>query len=185
VLIEGMNKRFLKRHFSNANGNLYEGYLQDINTVLDQDGGHTTNQADVRALLAACAAPDPGQRLQRLSQVLDVDKFVSFAAMEILIGHWDGYAIHTNNYRLYHDPSSDKMIFITHGLDWAFRRPNLSIQPPLKSIVGRAVFETSEGQKLFRERIGTLYTNVFRVPHALKRLQSGLARIGSAGMCAA
>jgi spore coat protein H len=182
VVIEGMNKRFLKRHFRNAQGNLYEGYLQDIDTVLDQDGGPSKDQADVRALLAACSTSDLTARFTKLNRVLDVDKFVSFAAMEILIGHWDGYAIHTNNYRLYHDPSSDKMVFITHGLDWAFRRPNISIQPPLKSIVGRAVFQTSEGEKLFRERIGTLYTNVFRVPAITNRLHEALEKLRSAGL---
>jgi len=182
VAIEGMNKRFLKQHFRSAKGNLYEGYLQDIDTQLDQDGGEATDQADVQALLAACAVPNPAARFNRLGQVLEVDKFVSFVAMEILVGHWDGYAIHTNNYRLYHDPGSGKMVFITHGLDWAFRRPNISIQPPLKSIVGRALLQTVEGQKLFHERIGRLFTNVFRVPVITTRLDQALAKLRSAGL---
>src|SRR6185436_2424762 len=164
VVIEAMNKHFLKQHFKKADGNLYEGYLKDIDARLEQDNGEAGDQTDVRNLLSACSVPDPAERLQKIGKLLDVDKFVSFVAMEILVGHWDGYGIHTNNYRLYHDPGSDKMIFITHGLDWAFRRPNLSIRPPLKSIVGRAVLETDEGRRLFRERIGTLFTNVFRVP---------------------
>jgi hypothetical protein len=182
VVIEAMNKRFLKQHFSSAKGNLYEAYLQDIDLPLEQDGGEATGQSDVRALLAACSMVDPAERFKRVGKVLDVDKFMSFAAMEILVGHWDGYTIHTNNYRLYHDPGSDKMVFITHGLDWAFRRPNISIQPPLKSLVGRAVFQTSEGPKLFRERIGTLYTNVFRVPVITNRMEQALARVRSAGL---
>ncbi|HEY2951901.1 MAG TPA: CotH kinase family protein [Verrucomicrobiae bacterium] len=182
VLIEGMNKRFLKQHFQSAEGNLYEGYLQDIDTTLDQDNGQTSSQADVRALRAACSVPDAVDRSNRVAHLLDVDKFVSFVAMEVLIGHWDGYAIHTNNYRLYHDPGSDKMVFITHGLDWAFRRPNISIQPPLKSIVGRAVFQTSEGQRLFRARIGDLYTNVFLVPVITNRMEQALVKFRSGGL---
>jgi hypothetical protein len=182
VVIEAMNKRFLKQHFSGAKGNLYEAYLQDIDAPLEQDGGEVTDQSDVRALLKACSIPDPVERFKGVGKVLDVDKFMSFAAMEILVGHWDGYTIHTNNYRLYHDPGSDKMVFITHGLDWAFRRPNLSIQPPLKSLVGRAVFQTGEGPKLFRERIGTLYTNVFRVPVITNRMEQALTKLRSAGL---
>jgi len=185
VVIEAMNKRFLKQHFSNAKGNLYEAYLQDIDVPLEQDNGEATDQSDVRALLAACSNPDPAQRFKSVSKVLDVDKFMSFAAMEVLVGHWDGYTIHTNNYRLYHDPASDKMVFITHGLDWAFRRPNISIQPPLKSLVGRAVFQTDEGRKLFRERIGTLYTNVFRVPVITNRMEQALGKLRSAGLTVA
>jgi hypothetical protein len=182
VLIEGMNKRFLKQYFHSAKGNLYEGYLQDIDTVLDQDNGDTMDQADVRRLLEACRIPDPAARFKKISTLLDVDKFVSFVAMEILTGHWDGYANHTNNFRLYHDPGADRMIFITHGLDWAFRRPNLSIQPPLKSIVGRAVLETEPGATMFRERFASLYTKIFDVKIITNRLNGALDRIRGAGL---
>lgn len=182
VVIEAMNKRFLKQHFLSAQGNLYEAYLQDIDSPLEQDNGEPGDQSDVRALVAACMVRDPAERFRRMSRVLDVDRFVSFAAMEILIGHWDGYATHTNNYRIYHDPTSDRMVFITHGLDWAFRRPNISIAPPLKSIVGRALFQTSEGDRLFRERIGTFYTNVYRVPVITNRMNQLLAKVRSAGL---
>jgi spore coat protein CotH len=120
VVIEAMNKRFLKQHFKSSKGNLYEGYLLDIDAPLDQDNGETSDQRDVQALLGACTISDPAERFRQLSRVLDVDRFISFVAMEMLIGHWDGYAIHTNNYRIYHDPTSDKMVFITHGLDGPF-----------------------------------------------------------------
>lgn len=181
VVIEAMNKRFLKRNFQSARGNLYEAYVQDINTRMDQDNGEETSQDDVRALVEACAIPDPVERLGRVRQKLDVDNFISFGVMEVLVGHWDGYTIHTNNFRLYHDPLSDRMVFITHGLDWAFRRPNISIEPPLKSLVGRAVFETDEGRRRFRERVGTLFTNVFRVSAITNRMEQRLARLRSEG----
>src|SRR4051812_18713246 len=38
VLIEAMNKDFLHEHFRSARGNLYEGYTQDVDQQLDQDG---------------------------------------------------------------------------------------------------------------------------------------------------
>jgi hypothetical protein len=182
VVIEAMNKRFLKRHFPSGKGNLYETYVRDIDSRMDQDNGEVTDQADVRALVEACSKRDSAQRFREVSRLLDVDRFVSFAAMEILVGHWDGYTIHTNNYRLYHDPVSDRFVFITHGLDWAFRRPNLSIQPPLKSLVGRAVFATDEGRHAFRDRVGTLFTNVFRVPVITNRMQQALFKLRSAGL---
>ena len=177
VAIEAMNKRFLKEHFRSAEGNLYEGYLADIDAQLDQDNGKPGDQEDRKLLLEATRIEEPHRRYQELNCVLDIDRFISFAAMEMLVAQWDGYAIHTNNYRLYHDPSSDKMVFITHGLDWAFRRPNTSIQPPTKSIVGRAVLQTQEGQRLYRERVGTLFTNVFRLPVLSNRIDQALARI--------
>jgi spore coat protein H len=177
VMFEAMNKQFLKQHFTDAGGNLYEAYLGDVDGPMEQDGGTDTSMADLRALHAACRVPDQAQRWRELNKVLDVDRFVSFVAMEMLTSHWDGYAIHTNNYRIYHDPRTGQFTFITHGIDWAFRRPNISIQPPMKSVVGRAVLTTAEGQKLYRERIGTLFTNVFKVPVITQRMQEALTKI--------
>lgn len=182
VVIEAMGKQFLKEQFGNASGNLYEAYLGDVNIRMEQDSGTDTSQADVRKLYAASMITDPTERWKQLNQVLDVDRFVSFAAMEMLTTHWDGYTIHTNNYRIYHDPKLDKFVFITHGIDWAFRYPSISIRPPAKSIVGRAVLSTPEGQKLYRERIGTLFTNVFRVPVITNRMEHALAKIRGAGL---
>jgi len=182
LVTEAMNKQFLKQHFENATGNLYEAYLLDVNARMEQDGGEAGDQSDVRALHNACVIADPKERWRQLNKVLDVDRFVSFAAMEMLTSHWDGYAIHTNNYRIYHDPKTDKFVFITHGIDWAFRRPSISIQPPTKSIVGRAVLSTPEGQRLYDERIGTLFTNVFRLPVINDRMEQALAKIHGAGL---
>lgn len=185
VVIEAMNKDFLKRHFGSGKGNLYEGYLQDVHGRLEQDNGDDETREDLRALYEACTVPDPAERWQHLNNVLDVDRFLSFIAMELLTTHWDGYAIHFNNYRLYHDPKTDKMVFITHGLDWAFRRPNVLIDPPLKSLVVGAVLTTPRGQEVYRERIGTLFAEVFKTPVILERMEQALAKIRSAGLKAA
>jgi hypothetical protein len=104
--------------------------------------------------------------------------------MELLTTHWDGYAIHFNNYRIYHDPKTDKMVFITHGLDWAFRRPNVSIDPPLKSVVVRAVLTTPEGKKRYEERMATLFREVFRPRVILDRMEQALQKLRTAGLSA-
>jgi spore coat protein H len=185
VVIEAMNKDFLKRHFGSGKGNMYEGYLEDINGSLDQDNGEDLSGADLQALNEACAIVDPAERWKRLNEIMDVDRFLSFIAMELLTTHWDGYAIHYNNFRIYHDPKTDKMVFITHGLDWAFRRPNVSIVPPLKSVVTRAVMTTPEGKERFPKRIRSLYTEVFKAPVILDRMEKALERIRRAGLTAA
>jgi spore coat protein CotH len=66
-----------------------------------------------------------------------VDRFISFIAMEMLTSHWDGYAAAVNNFRIYHDPKTDKLVFITHGLDGTLKRPSFSIRVPIRSAVGR------------------------------------------------
>ena len=182
VAIEAMNKQFLKRHFKKATGNLYDGYLIDVNQRLHQGNGDDTSQADVRNLFAACMVPDAAQRFARLSKVLDVDRFVSFAVMEVLINHWDGYTLKANNYRLYHDPASDKFVFIPYGMDSVFRRLNISLAPPMKSIVSRALFATSEGRRLYTDRLHALSTDVFQYSIITNRMEKALAKLRAAGI---
>jgi hypothetical protein len=177
VVIEAITREFLKEHFVSAKGNLYEANFSDIDVRLEQDSGVRGDQADVRRLYRICTLTNAAERWRELPKVLDVDKFVSFAAMEMLTTHWDGYVLHTNNYRLYRDAKRDKFVFIPHGMDWALLRPNLSLQVPQHSAVGRAVFGTPEGQNLYRERVATLFTNVFRVPLMADRIEQELAKI--------
>ena len=182
VVIEAMNKDFLKHNFGNSKGNLYEAYLQDVNGRLELDNGEDQSRADLNALCEACAITDPAARWTQLNKVLDVERFVSFVAMEILTTHWDGYSVLLNNYRLYHDPSTDKMVFITHGLDGAFRRPNFSIDAPLKSTVVTAVLTTPEGRKLYDQRFRTLATDVFKVPVIVERIDKAMTKLRGAGL---
>jgi spore coat protein H len=134
VVVEAMNRDFLKRHFKNSRGNLYEGGMADIDAPLQQDSGTPGDQADLKKLAQACALTNQVERERSLGSVLDIDQFISFAAMEMLTAHWDGYVIHTNNFRLYRDPSTDQFAFIPHGMDWTLMRPNLSIQVPQKTV---------------------------------------------------
>jgi hypothetical protein len=180
--IEAMNKRFLKRHFQDNTGNLYEGYLRDITHRLDQDNGTNTTQADVRGLLIACRVADPAERFRQLNQRLDVARFVSFAAMEMLIGHWDGYTLKTNNYRLYHDPATDQMTFIPHGMDAVFRRLNVPVTPPMRSTVSRALFETPDGRRLYETRLRELCSSVFRIEIITNRIDEALSKLRGIGL---
>src|SRR5687768_10931315 len=75
VLVEAMNKDFLRRHFKSAEGNLYEGSARDINKTLEQDNGKDTSQADLKRVLAAAETEDAAERLRRLDQCLDVNQF--------------------------------------------------------------------------------------------------------------
>jgi hypothetical protein len=180
VLIEAMNKEFLKRHFQNTKGNLYEAYLQDIDQKLDQDGGLDSNQADLKRLLEATQVQNAAERWARLQGVLDVDRYLSHLVVELLTAHTDGYALNRNNYRLYHDPTTGRFVFIAHGLDWGFANTAISIRPPQSSLVTRAVLQTPEGRRLFKERLGQLFTNVFRVDAMTNRVNVAVARLKSA-----
>jgi spore coat protein H len=177
VVVEAMNKDFLRQHFKSPKGNLYEAYLHDIDANMDQDNGEDTDQTDRKALFEATKIADPAKRLEALRKLLDVDRFISHIVLEMFTSHTDGYALNRNNYRIYHDPVSDKFVFITHGIDWAFGNTGVPIWPPMNSILVKSIIQTPEGRKVYRERVGELYTNVFKLNVLSNRLNEAADKL--------
>jgi hypothetical protein len=180
VLIEAMNKDFLRQYFKNAKGNLYEAYLQDIDQQLDLDGGTDNGQADRKRLLGICTLTNLTERWSKLPEVLDVDKYLSHCVLEMFVAHTDGYALNRNNYRLYHDPQTDRFTMIPHGLDWGFQNSGAPIQPQSTSIITRAVLGTPEGRKAFRERRRQLFTQTYRLDLFSNRVDKAVATLKTA-----
>lgn len=183
VLVEGWNKQFLIRHFKNAGGNLYDGgFAKDITYPIEvQSGANRKDRSRLDDLVAAAREPDPAARARLLGQVLDVDQFVTFLAMEILTVHWDGYGMNRNNYRVFHDLDSDRIMFLPHGMDQMFgqwrSRPESPITPMMKGIVAKAVVSNPQLRKRYLERMGVLLTNVFDYAAISNRAQELTRRI--------
>lgn len=163
VLKEGFTKEFLRLHFPDADGNLYDGGLhRDVNEPLERDSGDGVgNHSDLQALAAAASEPDLTSRWAKLQSTLDVERFVSFMATEILAGHIDGYCLMQNNYRIYFEPQTNRAVFLPHGMDRMFYEPTASLTPPMKALVGRAVCETPEGAAHYQRRVAELAEKIF------------------------
>jgi spore coat protein H len=183
VLLEGWNKQFLKRHFGNTQGNLYDGgFAKDItNPLAVNSGDNPEDRSDLEGLVTAAQEPDVNDRLARLEQVLDMDRFLTFIAMEVMLAHWDGYAMNKNNYRVFHDLESNRMVFLPHGLDQMFgvwrATPTSSITPQMKGLIAKAVIQTPQGRRWYLERMSQLWTNVFKVETVTARANELAARV--------
>jgi hypothetical protein len=164
VVKEAFETEFLERHFKRTDGNLYENDpSEDEPDRMKRDlGKGPDNQADLKALLQAAAEPDFGRRWQRLQSVLDVDRFISFMAMELMAGHRDGYCLARNNYRLYNDPGAEKFVFLPHGMDQLFGRADLPVRARMSGPIASAVMEMPMGRRLYLERAALMLTNVFK-----------------------
>src|SRR5205085_7461468 len=154
VVAQAINREFLAEHFAKTKGNLYEGDHCDITEKLEQDSGESSpDQADLKKLAAAAREPDRGQRWKKLAAVLDLDRFLSLLAGEVLTWHHNGYSMGRNNYRIYHDPAAGQMVFIPHSLDQLFTKPTGPLLPQWKGLLAKAVLDTPEGQQRDRERL--------------------------------
>jgi hypothetical protein len=178
VLAQAPNRDFLSDHFKKTKGNFYEGNESDVTEKLRLDSGNgPKDQSDVRALAGAARESDHGQRLKRLGAVLDLERFTGFLAAEVLTWNRNGYALGRDNYRLYHDPVSDRFVFLPDGLQATFGRPTGPLLPECRGLVARALLETGEGQRLYRERVARLLTNGFRVDALHGRMNELAGRI--------
>jgi hypothetical protein len=123
VHVEELKKPFLRRHFNSDDGNLYEGTVSDFTPTYRGTIEKKTNEdeddwSDIDAVVAALQDPsDAG--LAALGEIVDLDRFLSFWATEVLIGHWDGYSGHRNNYQFYREPEG-RFVFIPWGPDATF-----------------------------------------------------------------
>lgn len=119
------NNEFLDRWLGGDDGNLYEGaYGTDVDSgsyqSFDQDNGTFINYEDVVELITAIDAMTPTNFMVEASKVIDMDRYVEFAATEIYMGHWDGYANYRNNFFIYRRPDNHLWTWIPWGIDQTF-----------------------------------------------------------------
>lgn len=184
--VEGIRKLFISRFFSDTSGNLYEGALSDfrpgwVDTF--QDKNDFQDRADLAAMVAAAENPD-ATLLSSLQSLTDVDDFITFWVMERLIAHADGYARNTNNFYLYHDPTTGLLTFIPWGIDATFFSADAPLPwedsaPPAvvwsEGILARRLFNLPETQARYYARAHELLNNVWiesEINSEIDRMQS-------------
>ena len=184
--VEAIKKPFLERHFQDSSGNLYEGRRSDLRTGWLSSFEKKTNKQqsdrhDLEAVVRALEREDK-ELLEAVDQVVDLDAFLRFWAMECLLGHWDGYAENLNNFYLYRDPTSQKFHFIPWGTDEALgdKNPFLKYKPPASvRAVGylcRRLYNHPEARGRYRETLKELLSEVW-VEHDLLELVDRLDKI--------
>ncbi|MET0340802.1 MAG: CotH kinase family protein [Polyangiales bacterium] len=128
--VESEDKPFLRRWFARDEGNLYEEGQSDFVPGAERKFDLETNEdlddrADLRRFIEvvnAGAADD--SLLARWGTVLDVEHFLRFTAAEAAVNQWDMYAytvFYPNNFRMYHDPASDRFVMLPWGMDMSMK----------------------------------------------------------------
>ncbi|MCK6502207.1 CotH kinase family protein [Myxococcota bacterium] len=135
VLIETPDDRFLARNFEEPDGNLYDGkyvwYADGSYELLDfasgddhlfqLEEGTDVGHADITAVSEAVAAWwGTGRFEEQLSTLVDMEQLHRVLAAEQWVGHNDGYAMNTNNYRVYFDPLDGRMRMVPWDFDYSF-----------------------------------------------------------------
>lgn len=171
--VESIKKPFVARHFADDSGNLYEGALSDfregwVETFQKKTNKTIIDRSDIEALVPVLELPD-AELLPALEELVDIDSFVNFWAMETIMMHADGYGRNTNNFYLYANPATGKFHFIPWGIDsilfpntilpWEQAMPADTLF--LEGVLARRLYMLPETQSRFFARMEALLGSVW------------------------
>ena len=117
----------LSEWFDDTSGDVYEGACGDFwdgaEMCFDLDTNEEAPEGrdDLAEMIDIVNYAPDETWYQDIQAVVDYDRFLSFSAIESILNHWDGYTYAPNNFRIYHDPSTDLFTFLPSGIDQVFQ----------------------------------------------------------------
>lgn len=120
--VEAHDDVWLEEWYADPDGILYEGTWSDFtpgqeHTMDYEEGPWPPDLDPAQEMAALLSQPSSDATIAELEQYLDVEQFLEYMALETLTMHWDGYKS-PNNWRFYHDPTTDLFQWIPTGVDW-------------------------------------------------------------------
>lgn len=149
--VEAIKPPMLARAFGDGSGMLYEGTVADFVPGTTKRFEAKTKRSKMEPLdQLADLLNQEHFDLKELDELVDVESFLRFWAMESLIGFWDGYTHNQNNFYLYRDPANSKFYFLPWGTDSAFT----NFVPPIIDKIANRSFHANATlpNRLYRTR---------------------------------
>ena len=165
VHVEPVKRAFLRDHFGDDSGDLYEGTLSDfrenwVNTFDAKTGDTDTALTGPKAIKDTLTLNDE-DFLTQISTLIDLESYINFWATEILVGHWDGYAGNNNNYFIYRNPADNLFHFIPWGVDGVMYADYAELEPFVASVLSSRLLDIPETYDMLEARINTLLDTVW------------------------
>ena len=165
VMREPVNRDFLTRSFGRrfSDGNVYElNYQPDPmlapdRILLRDEAEDKRTRAELNGAAAAMNA-SPETFVAAISPFVDLDRYVTYYAVEAATSNYDGFSFNVNNAYLYAHPRNGRLIMIPYGADssfWAIARITklrTPFQPP-RAALARRVQATPELAKRFADEV--------------------------------
>lgn len=135
VILEEPDDRFLARHYADNSGNLYDGkyiwyggysytlldFQSSVDYLYQLEEGTDVANADIHGITTVVESYGyTADYYPQINSVVDFGQFHRVLAMEQWVGHNDGYALNTNNYRVYFDPTDGLADVLPWDLDYSF-----------------------------------------------------------------
>ena len=124
--VETVRKSFLRRAFGTDDGTLYEGPYVDfyegwLGSFEHKTGNDAPGREKIQQLIEVLEGD--GKNIEEaIGELVDLNTFYTFWAIEGLLGFWDGYSGNNNNFFIYLNPDTDKFHFLPWGADSLFSK---------------------------------------------------------------
>ncbi len=163
--VESFRNPLLKRAFGNDKGTLFEGTVVDFHEEWDMSfehkrGKEKRGRKHIRALIDVLTKDNVTE--QEIGELVDLDSFYRFWAIEGLLGFWDGYSGNNNNFFVYLNPDTDKFHFLPWGADSLFsnfdmQKRGRNVRMPLsvktQGLIAYKLYQLDEGKERYAETI--------------------------------
>ena len=199
VMRETFDERWLEQYFEDPSGTLYEHEGGPLDTVLEmRTNKRRDDTSDLDAVIGVVAAASDEEYRDAIEELVDVDELLTYWAIEAMAAHWDGYVYDItapgrvppparpagnswpNNFYIYHDPQTDKFVFIPHGADLALGLgpgPNTTVDPSTpvllapkaRSTIATRLWEDPMFRDELEDRMRWVLDEVWDVPGLTER----------------
>lgn len=185
VMVESVNKTFLKEHFGNNDGNLYKAnwtslhYLGTNQEAYFEDFELKTNELEndwsrlIKFLKVVNQTPNNTFR-DSLSKYMNLESYFKTLAVDVTIQNWDSHFDHGRNFYLYDNPVDGKFYWIPWDYNLAFATSfdyydialvTLRAQPDYDKILPKKVLSNTLLRKEYLETACKLHSDVFTEEH--------------------
>lgn len=157
--VETIRKPLIKREFGNDRGTLYEGTVVDFREGWEGSfekkfGKDKRGRAMIRKLITILESEEVDEDPEKIiGELVDLDSFYTFWAVEGLLGFWDGYSGNHNNFFTYFNPQNGKFHFLPWGADALFDKfsdlgydPKAPISVKSKGMVAHKLYQSKSGR---------------------------------------
>ena len=97
---------------------------------------------------------------EAIAELVDLDAFYTFWAIEGLLGFWDGYSGNRNNYFVYLNPETDKFHFMPWGADCLFQKfsqikfdPRAPLSVKTQGLVAHTLYQLEPARERYRKTL--------------------------------
>ena len=187
--VETFRRPLLKRAFGNSNGPLYEGTVVDFyeeweNSFEHKRGDDARGRAHIIALINVLANPKATET--DIGELVDLDSFYRFWAIEGLVGFWDGYSGNKNNFFVYLNPEDSKFYFLPWGMDSIFtkmsklefmndRRAPISVKT--QGLIAYKLYQFKTGRQRYAEVLTEILDNHWNTSELLATLDKAAVMV--------